>query len=87
MRTKIVRIEQRRICWPDPDATCLEGGCIYCNDHPFRNVGEIARYAQNAELVEHRGGQRLSGWEAYLNGRRNYWGNALVRTVPRRVRV
>lgn len=33
--------EQRRICWPDFDCTCLEGGCGYCNEHPFRSVSTI----------------------------------------------
>lgn len=34
-------MKRRRICWPKFDKVCLEGGCLYCNDYPFRPVAEI----------------------------------------------
>jgi len=48
-------VSARRICWPNPDATCLQGGCLYCNDHPFVNLNVIHRWAQTAGTVRHRG--------------------------------
>lgn len=47
-------ITKRRICWPNPDATCLEGGCSYCNDYPYRGTSVIRRYAENAGVLPHR---------------------------------
>ena len=41
----------RRICWPNPDSVCLEGGCIYCNDKPFRTYVEIQDYAEKVNLI------------------------------------
>lgn len=32
---------KRRICWPEFDIVCLEGGCGYCGDHPFRTETAI----------------------------------------------
>lgn len=46
---------RRRICWPNPDATCLEGGCLYCNDYPYRDIEDIRAWAQHAGTVRHRG--------------------------------
>ena len=48
-------IVARRICWPDPDATCLEGGCIHCNDHPRRKMTTIWRWVQGQGTLTHRG--------------------------------
>lgn len=39
-----MNVRQRRICWPGPDVTCLEGGCVYCNDFGFRTLGVITRW-------------------------------------------
>lgn len=36
---------KRRICWPNPDKICLQGGCIYCDDHPFKGEVAIRSYA------------------------------------------
>lgn len=43
---------QRRICWPLPDRVCLQGGCAYCNDYPFRSVRGLRAYALRHELIE-----------------------------------
>ena len=34
---------RRRICWPTFDLTCLQGGCIYCDDNPYRAEAKIRR--------------------------------------------
>jgi hypothetical protein len=44
----------RSICWPNPDATCLEGGCSWCQDYPVRTWGSIAAYARRAGQVRNR---------------------------------
>lgn len=59
---------KRRICWPTPDATCLHGGCGYCNDQPFKSLGVIRRYAKQAGMVYHRGGQQVDAMQAYNEG-------------------
>lgn len=41
----------RRICWPDPDVTCLQGGCGYCNYSKFRSLVTIRKYAENATYL------------------------------------
>lgn len=62
---------KRRICWPEPDATCLEGGCIYCNDHDFVSLDAIRAYAQNAGVLQNRGSGEQDAMEAFLWGLRN----------------
>lgn len=58
---------QRRICWP-PDEVCLEGGCLFCNDSPYRYVSAIEDYA-----IEH------GMLEAFDYGKRHGWNNAEIR--------
>lgn len=41
------KIIKRRICWPNPDAVCLEGGCIYCRDEAFQKITDIKKYCKN----------------------------------------
>lgn len=42
-----------RICWPDPDFICLQGGCIHCADsNRVISVVAVARYAEKQELDE-----------------------------------
>jgi hypothetical protein len=38
-------ITSRRICWPTPDTVCLEGGCMYCNQHRYIPISWIRNYA------------------------------------------
>lgn len=67
-------ITHRRICWPDPDATCLEGGCIHCNDYPYRKVTEISRWAVLSGPVNDRcGDQTKDAYSAYLWGCARGW--------------
>jgi hypothetical protein len=42
-RRRVMR--RRRICWPTPDSVCLQGGCLWCNDYPFRTLREVRQYA------------------------------------------
>lgn len=59
----------RRICWPDPDATCLEGGCGHCDGYPYRGVDKIRAYAVKAgELPNRYGGGTKDALKAFLYG-------------------
>lgn len=71
---------QRRICWPTPDATCLEGGCSYCDDEPFVALSTINRYVESAGLLPNRGlGEQLA-INAWLTGLdHGFFGRAEVR--------
>jgi len=60
---------KRRICWPYPDKVCLEGGCIYCNDYPFRAVSAIQQYAESTNGLE----------KAFEWGQQNGWPNVETR--------
>lgn len=72
-------ISQRRICWPNPDATCLEGGCIHCNEHPFRTLGSIMRYAWRAGTLPQRAQGEKEAWDAYRYGYNGNFYNAETR--------
>jgi hypothetical protein len=88
---KIVYVKQRRICWPNPDATCLEGGCIYCGlDGRWVNFGTIAAWAREAGQVPNRyGGATQGAQDAWREGLREHFYQAdpayLVREVPKLV--
>jgi len=72
---------QRRICWPEFDATCLEGGCIHCNDHPFRSESTILRAVRKMTTTQNRYGSEVRDpQEAYDDGLRANWRNAETRT-------
>lgn len=75
--TKI--IVARKICWPNPDATCLEGGCGYCNNYQFRKIEEIKEYAKNAGNVNNRGIGNQDAWKAFRTGFENDFYNATVK--------
>lgn len=90
-------ITHRRICWPRPDATCLEGGCTHCNGHPFRSVSDIRAYAEQAGEVPNReGGRSKPATQAFKWGLERSWPNTdkrgraepvpAVRGRPRRPR-
>jgi hypothetical protein len=83
--TTIIYVEQRRICWPDPDWCCLEGGCGYCNDGPFKNIGAIANYARKAGVKVWESGETRDYWASFRYGQRWGWPNTQQRVVPRRV--
>jgi hypothetical protein len=64
-------ITKRRICWPDPDATCLEGGCTYCDENPFRSLREIRLYAETAGVFPNRALGERTALAAYEWGLEN----------------
>lgn len=72
------RIVRRRICWPNPDATCLNGGCGYCNDSRFRSLNTIERFAKTAGVLPHRGIGDDDAWTAYTWGLSHHFCNAEV---------
>lgn len=69
-------MKKRRICWPNPDATCLEGGCIHCNDHPFRSLKTIENYAIRSGTLSNRATGQKSAWAAWCIGLNNDFFNA-----------
>ncbi len=70
-----MEITKRRICWPNPDATCLEGGCTYCNNSNYHSLNVIRRYAETPGLmVCNRGdGKKQFAVIAYNRGWSNLW--------------
>jgi hypothetical protein len=56
------RIVARRICWPDPDNVCLQGGCSYCNDEEYQPLWKIWQYSKDVGLAAD-----------YIIGRKNDW--------------
>jgi hypothetical protein len=63
--------KMRRICWPNPDATCLQGGCIHCSDHPYRSVDKIKRYAERlGDLPNRCGDETTNALKAFQYGER-----------------
>jgi hypothetical protein len=74
-------IAERRICWPTPDATCLNGGCIWCDESPFRTLTTIERYARKAGVLPHRGHGEDDALHAYQYGlRRDFFNRVETRT-------
>lgn len=73
-------IDERRICWPDPDATCLNGGCSWCNTHPFRKISTIERYANKAGVLPHRGKGEDDAVHAFRYGLAHHFFNVETRT-------
>lgn len=70
-------ITKRRICWPNPDATCLQGGCGYCNGYPYRALTTIRRWAEREGKTHHRHAPgEIDALDAYLDGLENDFFNA-----------
>ena len=64
-----ITITHRRICWPNPDAVCLAGGCVYCNDHLFIALPVVENYARS-----------IDAYKAYRYGELREWFNVEVRS-------
>lgn len=45
-------VRRRRICWPNPDEVCLQGGCLYCEDGKLVSLDNIRNYAFSHDLIE-----------------------------------
>lgn len=41
-----------RICWPNPDSVCLQGGCIHCADAEKRGVREVLATLNDAQKAD-----------------------------------
>ena len=61
---------KRRIWRPTFDAVCLGGGCVWCNDNPFRSVSDIRAAIPDDDT------NRIKAFEF---GKRNDWHNAETR--------
>jgi hypothetical protein len=46
-----VLVTSRKICWPDPDATCLTGACPRCREGEWKRLGVIRRYAKRHKVL------------------------------------
>lgn len=79
------KVEQRRICWPSFDLTCLEGGCGYCNSYRFRDVQSILRAVKRglANAVNRGNGTEGDPMKSFRYGERHWWNNAEHRMVER----
>lgn len=73
---------QRRICWPNPDATCLEGGCIYCNDNRFKDFSTIENYVKRAGILPNRGIGEKEAMVAWIYGLDHQFFNVEIREKP-----
>src|SRR4051794_35089413 len=74
---------QRRICWPDPDATCLDGGCGWCDQGKWIDLVTIERFAHRAGVLQNRGAGEKEAVQAYNYGLSHSW---FRRTSFRRIR-
>ncbi len=82
-----MRITHRRICWPEPDATCLEGGCIHCEDHPFRTVNVIESYCKRVGSIHSRCNEEhkdmLKSFQYGLRAMEGSWAANMVKKEER----
>lgn len=70
-------LTERRICWPDFDATCLEGGCLHCDGHPFRPIAVIKEKAEAMGMTTNRYGNGVvNAMAAFRYGQKHDWNNA-----------
>lgn len=72
---------QLKICWPNPDATCLEGGCIHCeSDGMWVDVAVLKQWASTASDLAQRGVDTpKSAHDAFRYGAQSGWWNMLKR--------
>lgn len=83
--TEVAGVEQRKICWPDPDSVCLEGGCGYCNSGVWKSVEAIEVYAYKVGIKTLEGGGTADYPRSFRWGRDYGWPNTERRTIPGRV--
>lgn len=41
-----------KMCSPDRDAVCLQGGCVYCDNGKFIGVASLEAYAKKHKLLD-----------------------------------
>lgn len=59
---------QRKICWPKPDATCLEGGCIHCDTGSWKPLRTVQHYVERAGILQNRGKGSQPARKAWVTG-------------------
>lgn len=68
-----------RLCWPNPDAICLEGGCIHCAEGPDSRwvpLDDVHAYANGSgNAARDRHGRWQSLWNAFSYGLAHDWFN------------
>lgn len=70
---------RRKICWPNPDATCLEGGCSWCEiDGEIKTEKQLVEYINNVVEVQNRGNSNYVNSKEALewgirHNRNNIW--------------
>lgn len=53
--------DRRRICWPNPDVVCMQGGCTYCEDSSKRiGLGQQFTLGNSLGMVHQ---DILEGWD------------------------
>lgn len=72
---------QIKICWPDPDATCLEGGCTHCeSDGEWVSVTTLKQWAYAAGDLAQRGNTTKKPADAaFRYGAETGWFNMVKR--------
>jgi hypothetical protein len=50
---------RRRICWPQFDVVCLQGGCSYCNENRMRSLNTIRDLAERDPKLQ------AAYWDGY----------------------
>lgn len=71
---------RRRICWPDPDAVCLEGGCGYCRDADFHTYAEIRHWLRGLDDAGVTPERNVALWTAWRRGLdEDFYGRVEVR--------
>lgn len=81
-----------RMCWPNPDNVCLEGGCAHCaegSDARWIPLDEVMVYADKHRVATMgRHGQMGSLYDAFTYGMHHDWHNLPKRKLNvRRARV
>lgn len=68
-----------RMCWPNPDNVCLEGGCAHCAEGPdstWVSLDDVHAYVnRRRDSVRGRHGQHVSLWKAFRYGVAHDWHN------------
>lgn len=72
-------ITHRRICWPDPDALCLKGGCLSCAHGPWKRISTVKRYARRHRQLPDRYGGMADARVAFEYGLLHSFGHVPVR--------
>lgn len=68
-----------RMCWPDPDDVCLEGGCVHCAEganSAWVPLNDVYAYVnRRRDSRPGRGNRWVSLWKAFWYGAHHDWHN------------